>query len=70
MKRNKMIFVISFMLFVGVVIYFTIDMANRTSPPWERKKSNLKKYSKDFKNFKHEDSIWRSRRQGRTQSAP
>ena len=38
MKRNKLIFIIVFLVFLAAVIGFTIDMNSKTTPPWEKKK--------------------------------
>jgi hypothetical protein len=38
MNRNRRIFIIVFLAFTLLVILLTIDMANRTTAPWNRKK--------------------------------
>lgn len=38
MNRNRRIFVIIFITFLLVVILITIDMARRTTAPWNRRK--------------------------------
>jgi hypothetical protein len=38
MNRNRRIFVIIFLAFLFVVILITIDMARRTTAPWNRRK--------------------------------
>lgn len=36
MNRNRRIFVIVFIVFTAIVILFTIDMARRTTAPWNK----------------------------------
>lgn len=43
-QRNRRIFIISFLVFLAVVIGFTIDMANRTTAPWNKKKQVLRAF--------------------------
>lgn len=38
MNRNRRIFIIIFLAFLMVVILITIDMARRTTAPWNRRK--------------------------------
>ncbi|TAE28818.1 MAG: hypothetical protein EAZ91_13785 [Cytophagales bacterium] len=38
MNRNRRLFVIIFIAFVLVVILITVDMARRTTAPWNRRK--------------------------------
>ena len=38
MKRNRRLFIIVFLTFLFVVILITIDMARRTTAPWNRRK--------------------------------
>ncbi|SDL60586.1 hypothetical protein SAMN04488090_1393 [Siphonobacter aquaeclarae] len=39
MTRQKKLFVIGFVLFLLLVIGMTIDMARRTTAPWNKKKT-------------------------------
>jgi hypothetical protein len=38
MNRNRRIFIVVFLAFTLLVILLTIDMASRTTAPWNRKK--------------------------------
>lgn len=38
MKRNRRVFIIVFLTFLFVVILITVDMARRTTAPWNRRK--------------------------------
>ncbi|WP_165795930.1 MULTISPECIES: hypothetical protein [Siphonobacter] len=38
MSRQKKIFFLGFLVFTLIVILLTIDMARRTTAPWNRKK--------------------------------
>ncbi|MBN8821384.1 MULTISPECIES: hypothetical protein [Spirosoma] len=38
MNRNRRIFVIVFIAFTTLVILFTIDMARRTTAPWNKRR--------------------------------
>jgi len=38
MNRNRRLFIIIFLAFLFVVILITIDMARRTTAPWNRRK--------------------------------
>jgi hypothetical protein len=38
MSRNQRIFAIIFIAFVLIVVLITIDMASRTTAPWNRRK--------------------------------
>ncbi|KAB7732734.1 hypothetical protein F5984_01935 [Rudanella paleaurantiibacter] len=38
MNRNRRIFIIIFIAFVLIVVLITIDMARRTTAPWNRRK--------------------------------
>lgn len=38
MNRNRRIFIIVFLAFLMVVILITIDMARRTTAPWNKRK--------------------------------
>ncbi|WMJ72410.1 hypothetical protein RCC89_04425 [Cytophagaceae bacterium ABcell3] len=40
MKKNKALLIIA-LLFTGLMIYLTIDMANRTVKPWDKNKNNV-----------------------------
>ena len=38
MNRNQRIFAIIFIAFVLIVIFITVDMASKTTAPWNRRK--------------------------------
>lgn len=38
MNRNRRIFIIVFIAFTLIVVMLTVDMASRTTAPWNRKK--------------------------------
>lgn len=38
MNRNRRIFIIIFIAFTLIVVMLTVDMASRTTAPWNRKK--------------------------------
>jgi hypothetical protein len=38
MNRNRRIFIIIFIAFTLLVVMLTVDMASRTTAPWNRKK--------------------------------
>lgn len=38
MNRNRRIFIIVFVVFTAIVALLAIDMASRTTAPWNRKK--------------------------------
>ncbi|WP_375444489.1 hypothetical protein [uncultured Fibrella sp.] len=38
MNRNRRIFIIVFLAFTLLVVMLTVDMASRTTAPWNRKK--------------------------------
>ncbi|HSY61983.1 MAG TPA: hypothetical protein VK796_08915 [Cytophaga sp.] len=40
MGNKKTALGIAFFLFIGIMIWFTIDFMSRTTPPWERKKDS------------------------------
>jgi hypothetical protein len=37
-NRNRRIFIIVFIVFTAIVILFAIDMASRTTAPWNKKR--------------------------------
>jgi len=37
-NRNRRLFIIVFIVFTAIVILFTIDMARRTTAPWNKKR--------------------------------
>jgi len=48
MSKNKKIFYLVFAIFILVAILVTVDMANRTTPPWKKRKDDIKnKYKVD-----------------------
>jgi large-conductance mechanosensitive channel len=66
MKKNKLILVIVFFLFVGVMIFFTVDFMSRTTTPWERKKDTtfVNKYKVQYNEklgLKNIDSLMKAR---------
>jgi antibiotic biosynthesis monooxygenase (ABM) superfamily enzyme len=40
MNRSKKIFIIISVLFILLMIYFTVDIFSRTTAPWKKKKKN------------------------------
>lgn len=46
-QRNKRIFFIVFFVFVAVVIALTVDMARRTTAPWNKKKQVIRAWDGD-----------------------
>ncbi|UHG92935.1 hypothetical protein [Spirosoma oryzicola] len=38
MNRNRRIFIIVFITFTAIVIFFAIDMASRTTAPWNKRR--------------------------------
>jgi len=38
MVKKKTVLGVAFFVFVGIMIWFTIDFMSRTTSPWERKK--------------------------------
>ena len=38
MNRNRKIFIVVFIIFTAIVILFTIDMARRTTAPWNKRR--------------------------------
>lgn len=45
MKRNKKFLIVIFILFMGLMIYLSYDMASKTVKPWGKKNNVLKKYN-------------------------
>jgi hypothetical protein len=43
-NKNKKIFIISFLVFLTMVIIVTIDMARRTTAPWNKKKEVMRAF--------------------------
>ena len=43
-NKNKKIFIISFLVFLVAVIIVTIDMARRTTAPWNKKKEVMRAF--------------------------
>jgi len=35
-KRNQRIFIIGFALFISIILFWAIDMASRTTAPWNK----------------------------------
>ncbi|AEI50107.1 hypothetical protein [Runella slithyformis] len=44
MNRNRKIFIVISIVFVAVVIFFAIDMARRTTAPWNKKKQIIRAF--------------------------
>lgn len=42
MNRNRRIFIIVFLAFTLLVVMLTVDMASRTTAPWNRKKQAVR----------------------------
>lgn len=66
MKPQKIILVVVFVLFVGIMILFTIDFMSRTTSPWERKKDStfVNKYKIQYNEklgLKNIDSLKKAR---------
>ncbi len=66
MKQQKIILVVVFFLFVGIMIWFTIDFMSRTTSPWDRKKDTtfVNKYKIQYNEklgLKNIDSLKKAR---------
>lgn len=66
MKPQKIVLVVIFFLFVGIMIWFTVDFMSRTTPPWERKKDStfVNKYKIQYNEklgLKNIDSLKKAR---------
>jgi len=66
MKPQKIILVVVFVLFVGVMILFTLDFMSRTTSPWDRKKDTtfVNKYKIQYNEklgLKNIDSLKKAR---------
>lgn len=66
MNSKKIILVIVFFLFLGVMILFTVDFMSRTTPPWQRKKDTtfVNKYKIQYNEklgLKNIDSLKKAR---------
>jgi len=44
MNRNRKIFIIVSVVFVAIVVFFAIDMARRTTAPWNKKKQIIRAF--------------------------
>lgn len=44
MNRNRKIFIAVSLIFVAVVIFFAVDMARRTTAPWNKKKQIIRAF--------------------------
>lgn len=44
MNRNRKIFIIATLVFVSIVALIAIDMARRTTAPWNRKKQIVRAF--------------------------
>ena len=38
MNRNRRILIITFVVFTGIILLLTIDMARRTTAPWNKRR--------------------------------
>lgn len=47
MNKNRRIFIIATVIFVLIVIIFTIDMGRRTTAPWNKKKQVMRAFDGD-----------------------
>lgn len=66
MKSQKIVLVVVFFLFVGIMIWFTVDFMSRTTSPWERKKDStfVNKYKIQYNEklgLKNIDSLKKAR---------
>jgi len=66
MKTQKKILVVVFFLFIGIMIWFTVDFMSRTTSPWERKKDTtfVNKYKVQYNEklgLKNIDSLKKAR---------
>lgn len=66
MKPQKIILVVVFILFVGLMILFTVDFMSRTTSPWDRKKDTtfVNKYKIQYNEklgLKNIDSLKKAR---------
>jgi hypothetical protein len=66
MPSKKVILFIAFILFLGVMVLFTLDFMSRTTPPWERKKDSafVNKYKIQYNEklgLKNIDSLKKAR---------
>ncbi len=50
MNRNRRIFIIVFIVFTAVVALLAIDMANRTTAPWNRRRQAERAFPAGGKN--------------------
>jgi hypothetical protein len=44
MNRNRKIFIIASIIFVAIVAFIAIDMARRTTAPWNKKKQIVRAF--------------------------
>lgn len=44
MNRNRKIFIFASMIFVAIVAFIAIDMARRTTAPWNKKKQIVRAF--------------------------
>lgn len=47
MNRNRRIFIVVFVLFTTLMILLTIDMASRTTAPWNKRKQAERAFKRD-----------------------
>lgn len=66
MDKKKTALGIAFFVFVGIMIWFTVDFMSRTTPPWERKRDTtfVNKYKIQYNEklgLKNIDSLKKAR---------
>lgn len=66
MNKKKTALGIGFFVFVGIMIWFTVDFMSRTTTPWERKKDTtfVNKYKVQYNEklgLKNIDSLKKAR---------
>ncbi|MDF7818451.1 hypothetical protein P1X15_12625 [Runella sp. MFBS21] len=44
MNRNRKIFLFGSLIFVAIVVFVAIDMASRTTAPWNKKKQIIRAF--------------------------
>ena len=47
MNRNRRIFIVVFVFFTAIVALLAIDMASRTTAPWNKKKQAVRAFRPD-----------------------
>ncbi|WP_428658126.1 hypothetical protein [Runella sp.] len=44
MNKNRKIFIIASIVFIAIVVFFAVDMARRTTAPWNKKKQIVRAF--------------------------